>query len=136
MSEKTREIIQKFISHIETMQFAEAFSLLNDDGKYIVIGKTPVSGTYHGRKDLFERLLPALGSFTTPPKVKFADVAVDGNQGMLRASGAGVGPTGAYDQPYYVWAVRVEGEGFSEMIEFMDTVQLETALFGKVLADA
>ena len=132
----TRAVIQKFIDHVNAGQFAEAFSLLNEDGRYIVIGKTGASGVYNGRKELFEKLLPALATFKVPPALKFGDVIVEGNKGAFRASGKGVGPTGDYDQPYYMWYVRVEGDGFAEMIEHLDTVQIETAVFGKKLVDA
>lgn len=136
MSANTRAIIQKFIDHITALEFVEAYRLLNKDGKYIVIGTTPASGVYHGPDDLFARLLPVLGRFPTSPAVTFGDVVVEGDKGMIRASGKGVGPTGDYNQPYYVWAVRVEGDGFAEMIEFMDTAELEYAAYGKPRREA
>lgn len=131
MSSTTRGIIQKFMDHITACEFVEAFGLLNKDGKYIVIGKTPASGVYHGPEDIYARLLPVLAAFPTPPQLTFGDVVVEGDKGMIRAAGTGVGPTGNYDQPYYVWSVRVEGDGFAEMIEFLDTAELEAAAFGK-----
>ena len=101
MSSTTRGIIQKFIDHITACEFVEAFGLLNKDGKYIVIGKTPASGVYHGPEDIYARLLPVLAAFPTPPQLTFGDVVVEGDKGMIRAAGTGVGPTGNYDQPYY-----------------------------------
>lgn len=132
----TRKIVQTFIDHIHASRFVEAFSMLNEDGKYTVIGTTPASGTYHGRADLFARLLPVLGTFKVPPTLKFGDVVVDGDKAALRASGAGVGPTGDYAQPYYVFFATVKGEGFAEIIEHLDTAMLETAAFGKKLVAA
>jgi ketosteroid isomerase-like protein len=133
---ETRKVIETFIAHVEAGRFVEAFSMLNEDGTYTVIGATPASGTYRGRADLFTRLLPLLGTFPTPPTLKFGEIVADGDKGAFRASGAGVGPTGPYNQPYYIWYVRVQDGGFAEMIEFLDTVALETAGFGKKLVAA
>ena len=136
MSVKTRALIQKFIDHVTAFEFVEAFSLLNKDCRYIIIGKTPLSGVYIGPEEVFAKLLPVLGGFPTPPTLTFGDVIVDGDKGMIRASGKGVGPTGTYDQPYYAWYVRVEGDGFAEMIEFLDTAELMSAAYGKTALPA
>jgi ketosteroid isomerase-like protein len=132
----TREIVQKFIDHIEAHRFVEAFSMVNEDGKYTVTGKTAVSGTYEGRVDVFNRLLPALAGFTSGPDIRFSHVFIDGDEAMVRATGSAQGVTGPYDQPYYAWYFRVAGDGLAEAIEYLDTVQMETALFGKKLVDA
>jgi ketosteroid isomerase-like protein len=129
-SMSARDVAKKFSSAIEAMDFPAAFSLLAEDGKYIVIGTTKVSRTYNGRADLFENLIPVLGTCLEPPVLTFEEPIVDGDRVVMLASGAGVGPTGPYDQPYYAFVARVEGDGFSEVIEFMDTKMLETAFFG------
>lgn len=132
----TRAIAQKFIKHIEAGEFLDAFGLLAEDGKYTVIGTTKASGVYNGRQDLFDRLIPLLGAFVVPPKLEFEEPIIDGDRAVILAKGSGQGPTGAYDQPYYAFVTRVKDGGFSEVTEFMDTMMLETAVFGKQLVDA
>jgi hypothetical protein len=127
---------KKFIKHIEATQFLDAFGMLASDGQYIVIGTTKASRAYKGRQDLFDNLIPLLGTFTTPPILKFEEPVVDKDRVVLLASGKGVGPTGPYDQPYYAFVTRVKGNEFAEIIEFADTVMLETALFGRKLVTA
>lgn len=127
----TRDVAEKFIRSMEAMEYADGFSLLAEDGKYIVIGTTEVSRTYNGRSDLFENLLPVLGGFKEPPVLKFEEPIIDGDRAVILASGGGIGPTGPYDQPYYAFVTRVRGDEFIEVIEFMDTNMLETAVFGK-----
>jgi len=126
-----RSIAKKFAVLISSMDFAGAFGLLAEDGKYTVIGKTPVSGTYHGPKDLFDRLVPVLGTFKTPPALEFQEPIVDGDRVVLLAAGSGEGPAGPYDQPHYAFVMRVRGEKFSEITEFMDTATLVSALYGR-----
>lgn len=131
-----RDVVRRYIDHFENQRYAEALGMLSETGRYILIGKTGASGVYDGREDLFERLIPLLGAFKEPPRLKFEPEIVDGNRAAIRASGTGLGAYGPYEQPYYTWIVEVEGDGFSEMIEFIDTVELECAIFGKSLVEA
>ena len=132
----TREVADKFIERIEGLNFLDAFGMLAADGRYTVIGKTKASRTYNGRQDLFDNLIPLLSTFVEPPLLKFDRPIVDGDRAVLTAKGAGKGPTGPYDQPYYAFVTRVRGDEFAEIIEFMDTAMLESAVFGKKLVDA
>ena len=132
----TREVAEKFIDRIEGLNFLEAFGMLAADGHYTVIGTTKASRTYNGRQDLFDNLIPLLSTFVEPPKLAFDRPVVDGDRAVLLAKGGGRGPTGPYDQPYYAFVTRVRGDEFVEIIEFMDTTMLETAIFGKKLVDA
>ncbi len=131
----TRQVIQTYIEHFENKRYVEALSMLNEDGRYILIGRTPASGVYEGRKDMFDRFVPILGAFKEPPTLTFSDVIVEGNKGVIRASGKGLGNFGTYEQPYFLWFVQVENGGFSEICEYIDTVELETAVFGKKLIE-
>jgi hypothetical protein len=134
----TRALIQTFGSRLERQEFVEAFSMLNEDGRYIIIGNTPISGAFNGRQDLLGRLIPLIAErFVVPPKLTVSHILVDGKQGFLRAAGSGkeVGINGPYRQPYYGWYFRAAGDGFAELIEYFDTVQIETALFGRKLVE-
>jgi len=127
----TRDVAEKFMKAIEAMDFATAFGMLAEDGKYNVIGTTEVSRTYNGRKDLFDNLVPALSTFKEPPVLKFDQPIIEGDRAVLLASGKGIGPFGPYDQPYYAFVAKVRGNEFIEMTEFMDTQMLNSAAFGK-----
>jgi len=129
----TEPVVRRFIELIERQEFHDAFSLLADDGKYIIVGTTPASRTYHGKKDFFDNLVPLLTGFVVAPSLKFQEPIIAGDRAAVIASGAGVGQTGPYHQPYYCFMMQVRGEEFSEVYEFFDTVMLETALFGKQL---
>ncbi len=131
-----RSTAKQFIQRIETLDFLEAFRMLAPDGHYIVIGTTAASRTYRGRQDLFDNLIPVLATFKEPPKLKFQEPIVEGDRAVLLANGKGLGPTGPYEQPYYAFITRVKGNEFAEIIEFADTVMIETGIFGNKLVKA
>lgn len=136
MAGKTRELVDRFIDSVETQRFDEAYNLLNADGRFVLTGKTEASGVYATRDEVFARLAPKLTGFTELPKIKVIDFLVDGDRAFLRAVGAGAGAFGPYEQPHYGYYLRVEGDGFAEIVEYLDTVELEVAVYGKKLVPA
>lgn len=137
MSEHTRALVRQFIDRMERNKAADAFGMLNPDGRITIIGKTEVSGTFTGPEALFAHLSRFESAVKTWPEYRFsAAVVVDGDQAFLRASGGGEGLYGAYEQPHYGYYMRVEGEGFAEIIEYMDPTQLELAFLGRKLVPA
>lgn len=128
--EKTRELVQFFIDNVRAQTYENVYGRLNPDGRFIMIGKTPASGVFFNREDVFNRLAPLLANYKQRPTIEFSNVLVDGDQAFLRAAGKGEGLYGVYEQPYYGYYFRVEGDGYAEIIEYLDTVQLEVALFG------
>jgi ketosteroid isomerase-like protein len=131
-----KDVAKRFIEFAERMDSLSALNMLAEDGRYIVIGTTQISRTYNGRKDLVESLGPVFSTFIELPVLTFQEPIVDGNRAVLLAKGVGKGPTGPYKQPYYAFVTTVRGEEFAEIIEFMDTGMMETALFGKKLVTA
>lgn len=136
VEEKTRALVLQFVDHLEAQRFEQAYSLLNADGRFVLTGETPASGVYEGLDDIFGRLAPKLSGFTELPKIKVSDIVVDGDKAFVRAVGVGAGAYGPYKQPYYGYFLRVEGDGLAEIVEYLDTVQLEVALYGKKLVPA
>jgi ketosteroid isomerase-like protein len=134
MSE-ARELASAFATAIEEQRFLDAFNFISEGGTYTVIGTTKASGTYHGRSDVLNRLVPVLSGFVAPPAVKFAHIVADQDRAVLIGAGKGVGPTGPYDQPYYAFSLRIANGQIDEIVEFLDTTMLDTAVFGKAIVD-
>jgi ketosteroid isomerase-like protein len=132
----TRRVAEKLATAFEELRFIDGFSMVSDDGTYTIIGTTRASGTYHGRRDILERLVPVLSAFTSPPALKFTKILVEGDRAVLLGAGEGNGPTGPYHQPYYAFSIRVANGEIAEIVEFLDTTMLETAVFGKKIVDA
>ena len=127
----TRETAQAFADHIAAMRFPDAFALLADNARYRIIGKTPLSLSYT-KDELLNVLVPGLASMKQPPTLTFSEIIVEGNRAVALAAGKGIGPTGlAYDQPHYAMVMRIENGQITEMIEFMDTVEVETKICGR-----
>ncbi|GAY22558.1 MULTISPECIES: nuclear transport factor 2 family protein [Sphingobium] len=134
---KTRALVDRFIERDVAGDFEACYRMLNADAVYTLIGESPVSGTYYGPDDTMERLAPLLVHFTVRPQMTFSEIMIDGYRAFLRASSTGgAGKYGPYAQPFYGFYLRVEGEGFAELVEFLDPLQLDVALFGKRLVDA
>ena len=131
----TRRVATQFATAIEEKRFLDAFGMIAETGTYTIIGTTQASGTYRGRSEVLERLIPILSGFAAPPALKFSHVLVDGDRAVLLGKGEGLGPTGPYEQPYYAFSLRVVDQDIAEIVEFLDTTMLDTAVFGKTIVD-
>jgi ketosteroid isomerase-like protein len=133
----TREVAQRYMDLLCAQKFDEAFELIAEKGTYTLIGTTPLSRTFQGRAEVKATLVPALATFRVPPKLTLREIIVDGNRAVSLASGEGVGPTGLpYSQPHYAMVMSIENGQIQSVVEFMDTVAVETALVGNKLVPA
>lgn len=135
-TEKTRVLTDKFVEYVSTARFEDAYRLLNSDGRFVLTGQTPASGVYEGLDDIFARLAPVLDHYNERPTIVFSDVLVDGDKAFCRASGKGKATYGVYEQPYYGYYLRRDGEGLAEIIEFFDPFQIEKCFYGQKLVNA
>jgi hypothetical protein len=132
--EKTRELVKRFVELDVAERYEDCYRMLNPDGRFIFIGECPASGVYHGPDDLLSRLAPLLATYRKRPNMTFSEAMICGNRAFLRASSSGAeGLYGPYAQPYYGFYLRVKGDGFDEIVEFLDPMQLEVSLFGTTM---
>ena len=130
----TREIAQRYMDLLCAQRFADAFDLLADDASYRIIGNTPLSAPMKGRQAIKDTLVGALGSFQEPLALSLQDIIVEGSRAVALAAGKAMGPTGLpYSQPHYAMVLSIENDRIQSVLEFMDTVAVETALLGKKL---
>ena len=129
----TREIVTVFFEHMAANQFAEAFEMLDENVVYTVVGSTPISGAFNGKKDLFERLIPALARFKEPVKIKVKEYIVEGDRAVVITAGVGEAPFGHYVQDPCVFVLSVRDGRIVDLLEVVDTVMLETRMFGSTL---
>jgi ketosteroid isomerase-like protein len=136
-SAHTRKIAERFVKLHENMQHLEAYSMIGETGKFILIGTTPLSGVFHGKEDFLKRLGPVVKALPDPSRSTFSEIIVEGDRAVMLASGKGKAMGGReYNQPYYAYVARVKDDGFSELIEFCDTALIEYAYFNKKLVPA
>jgi ketosteroid isomerase-like protein len=132
MVSKVASVANVFFAKLCAGDFLGAFALLSDDVRYVVIGTTPASGTYTGRDEIINRLGPALALLKNL-KSTLKEVIVDGDRVVGIVRGEAEGPYGHYIQDPCVFVLRVAGAEIVEILELIDTVMLETAVFGKKL---
>ncbi|MET0987745.1 MAG: nuclear transport factor 2 family protein [Steroidobacteraceae bacterium] len=127
----TREVAQRYMDLLCAGRYADAFGMLSVDATYKIVGSSP---TMRGRDTIIPTLLQSLASFGQPLRVTLREIIVEGNKAVALASGAGAGPTGKpYKQEYYAMVLSIEAGAITSVIEFMDTVEVETKLLDKKL---
>jgi ketosteroid isomerase-like protein len=129
-----REIVQKWFDLIAKGDPQGAFALFSPDVSYVLKGTTPVSGTYKGLKSIVE-------DFFTPWRKQIVgdlvltvdELIADGERVVALARGKG---KTIHNVPYdndYAFVFRVKDGKITEVLEYLDTVLVETAAYGKRL---
>ena len=104
------------------------FKLVADDVRWTVIGSTPISGTYHSKREFREVVRRLSERFTTELKVTVRDVFADGDKVAIQFESHAQGKNGTpYDQTY-CWVTRLADGRVREVIAYLDT-ELVTKLF-------
>ena len=101
-----------------------------------MIGDTPVSGTYRGRKAIQEDFLGRLFQQIDHEAgigMEMVELIAEGDKVVARTRGTIAGKYGPYNNTYcHVFIIR-DGK-IVENIEHLDTALIETALYAKKLA--
>ena len=104
------------------------FKLVADDVRWTVIGSTPISGTYHSKREFRDVVRRLSEQFTTDLKVTVRDVFADGDKVAIQFESHAEARNGtAYDQTY-CWVTRLEDGRVHEVIAYLDT-ELVSKLF-------
>ncbi len=131
----TREVIQAYMDKMNSGEFLDAFQMFAEDGEYVIIGDTPVSGTYVGPDHITSSLVPLLEErFVSPPVVVCTRIIAEGDRGVALGHGEGPARFGQYKQRNYAFAFHIVDGKVKEMIEFMDPNQLSANCFGQSLS--
>jgi ketosteroid isomerase-like protein len=132
-----RTVAERFIEHLENKRVVDAFGMIGENGRYIMIGSTPISGICDGSAAFMNKMGSVLSELADPPRLQRKEIIVDGDRAVILASASGTALGGRpYVQPHLAFVVRVEGDGFAELIEFADTVMIEQAYFNQILVPA
>lgn len=132
----TREVVQTYMDKMNSGDFLGAFQMFAPDGRYVIIGDTPVSGTYVGPDHITTSLVPLLEKrFIAPPVVVCTEIIVEGERGVALGHGEGPAKFGQYRQRNYAFVFRIRDGQVAELIEFMDPGQLSANCFGQSLSE-
>jgi ketosteroid isomerase-like protein len=129
-----REIVENLALHMANGDYEKVFSQIGDNGTYTIIGKTKLSRTYRGQQEVKNTFLP--NGKSNLPRVRCSAPIVDGNRAALFGSGEAVEMRfGTYQQPHYAFSVDLHDDASVHIVEYLDTVTIETSVLGNKLVD-
>ena len=132
---ETKAIVRRFFDTLCSGDFATAFASMTEDATWSVIGTTAVSGTLD-KAGMLSKQVPMLASFKEPPVVGVDEIIAEGSRAVVLAHCKGVGPTGPYEQKRYAFVLSIRDGLVAEVVEYLDTVAVETAICGNKIVPA
>lgn len=124
---KTNEPIEIVSVQFDKWKKGEAsfFELLADDVVWIVSGRSPVSGTYHGKIYFLERAVnPIIGKLKTPLKPELISLTSDSSFVWLHFRATATTITDRVYENTYVWKLQLKDGKITSGIAFLDTYKL------------
>jgi ketosteroid isomerase-like protein len=129
-----KAIVKEWFDKLAVGDAEAAFALFAPDCTYVLQGTTPVSGTYKGMNAILNDFFaPWRTRIDGPLTLALHELIAEGGRVVALARGSAKTVTGArYDNEYaFVFTVR-DGR-IVEVNEFLDTVLVETAAYGRKL---
>lgn len=130
IEKNTRKWVKHFIDNVEGRTYEEVLDKMTPDSYFVLLGNTPVSGKF-SKEECFTKMAPQYERYLVRPTIKFSHIMVDGDMALLRAVGqGGKARYGSYSQPYYGYWFRAVEEGYAEIIEWNDPIEMATKMYG------
>ncbi len=129
----SKDVAAKFFGKLCDGDFMGGFESLSEDATWTIIGDTVLSRKYT-KGQLLTDMIPLLSTFKEPAKMSVYEIIGEGERAVVVAKVVGVGPHGPYVQDPYCFVLRTRGDQVTEIVEFLDTVAVETALVGRRFA--
>ena len=134
--EESKRIAQLFFDTLCAGDFEGGFGrMMTDDATWSVIGTTSVSIT-RDKAGMMGDQLEMLKTFREGPFIGIDEMIAEGNRVVVLAHCHGVGPTGPYKQERYAFVMRLRDGKVAEVVEYLDTVAVETGICGNRLVPA
>jgi ketosteroid isomerase-like protein len=130
LSRVSKELLRHVYSEASKGNPQPLLDSLDDDVRWTIIGSTPLSGTFEGKRDVVENLLTRLRARLAGPVVfSFERFIEEGEYVVMQASGRATSVSGAsYDNTYCIVA-RIVDDKIREMTDYVDTELITSALF-------
>lgn len=131
MSAKSnKQIVRSFFNAGNSGDMDACFALIADDIKWIVLGTTPLSGTYLGKQALMEKLLgPLFGRLKAGINMDVHQLVAEDDLVVAHARGKAETHEGRAYNNTYCWIIRLDNGKFVELTEFADTALIDS-VFG------
>ena len=131
---ENKQVVRNFWSAFNRGEVEEAMTLTSEDVVFTMTGTTPVSDSYRGKDAVrghfsrFSGLVEAGAEMIVEELIAEGDVVVCLSRGTMWGANTGA----RYDNSY-VFVFRIKEDRIAQITEYLDTVLVETALFGRSL---
>ena len=129
-----KQVVRDFWSAFNRGEVETALALTSENVVFAMTGTTPVSDSYRGKAAVrghlkrFGELVDSDAAMIVEEMIAEGDVVVCLSRGKMRGANTGA----RYDNSY-VFVFRFAMERITQIAEYLDTVLVETALFGRSL---
>lgn len=131
----TKAVAAEFFEKLSSGDFAGGFASLSDTATWTIIGSTAISKTFT-KSTMLSELVPMLSTFKVPAQLDVDEIISENDRAVVLAHVQGVGPHAPYQQKTYCFVLRIKDTQICEIVEYLDTVEVEQAIFGRKLVDA
>ena len=135
--EENKQVVRDFFAALSNGEADRVRELLHENVAWTIIGDTPVSRTFKGidgfETDLLGEVFRQIDA-EAGVKVDIVELIAEGDKVVARAQGQITGKYGPYNNTYcHVFTVR-DGKIVEDM-EYLDTLLIERALYGRKFED-
>lgn len=127
---EAKRFVEQIFRRWEAGDSAPFFAALAPDVIWTAKGRTPISGTFHGKKNYLEKVYhPLLDIFTGPTTCQIERILAEDRVVIVEWHGETPTKRGPYVQDY-CWLIKVNeaGDAIIEVTGYFDTARVE-ALF-------
>ena len=126
-----KDIVRKFWEGMNNGDLDSQLALLAEDVVFAMTGTTAVSGSHRG-VDGVRAHLERFGSLIQPgPLMIVVELVGEGDTVVCLSQGVMRSRAGREYNNRYAFVFKFDGRKISSITEYLDTVLVETALFGK-----
>lgn len=124
-----KQIMQEIFAGLAVGEYQAFRDALAEDFRWIMMGTTEWSGTYTGRQRVLDDLFaPLFANFASRYTNTAGRMIAEGDSVVVTCSGRVTTKSGKPYNNHYCWVCRIDGGKLVEIVEYMDTQLVATAL--------
>ena len=104
------------------------FDLVSDQVDWTVIGSTPISGHYQGKREFLKATAPFANRLAGPITARIVDVNATDDKVFLQWEGSTTGTTGRPYRQSYCWVIDIIDGQVAKVVAYLDT-EMVNAMF-------
>ncbi|MEX2081774.1 MAG: nuclear transport factor 2 family protein [Dehalococcoidia bacterium] len=134
----TRHVVEEYFAKMAAGDARGAFALMSPEVRYSVIGSTPISTEATGVREVVDKLIRPFTSRLEGGAIQLIldEVIAEGSRAVALVHSEAMGRAGLPYRNVYAMVFLVGDGHIEELVEYLDTALVETAVFGKKLVEA